>query len=468
MIARRFRRGGASLLAFLGSTFPLGLPAPPAAAAPSVEIGIQGGLHAPDEHLTGEQDFLDELVATGGLRAGLTLSGNLGIAADGLVSETKTGFPEGDARVATLRAAVEWFPVAIDEDESRFFLSAGGGWMDVDLAAGDSSDFGRPFASVGVGQRAPLGDRMSFRWELRGDATYWEHEDVVWVDMIQAELLVGLSLRLGGSRDADRDGVSDGRDECPGTPVGALVNGVGCPTDEDGDGVWDGLDLCPGTAAGATVDGGGCPSDTDGDGVWDGLDRCADTPVGAEVDARGCPSDADGDGVWDGLDRCPGTPAGATVDANGCPSDTDGDGVYDGLDRCPGTPAGAEVDVHGCPKLFEDDRAELVLEGVTFESNRDVLTVDSKARLDEVAAALKAWPDVNVEIGGHTDSAGSASRNLELSELRANAVMRHLIDAGVSFTQLTAKGYGSSMPIADNATPEGRAANRRVELKKAQ
>ena len=94
---------------------------------------------------------------------------------------------------------------------------------------------------------------------------------------------------------------------------------------------------------------GGSPQDADRDGVPDGSDACPDTPVGARVDARGCPTDSDKDGIYDGLDQCPNTPAGARVNANGCPTDTDGDGVFDGIDQCPGTPAGAQVDAKGAP-----------------------------------------------------------------------------------------------------------------------
>ncbi len=70
-----------------------------------------------------------------------------------------------------------------------------------------------------------------------------------------------------------------------------------------------------------------------------------------------------------------------------------------------------------------------------------------------------------VEIGGHTDSQGSDTYNLRLSESRANAVRNYLIQRGVEATRLIAKGYGESMPIAPNTTREGRAKNRRVEFK---
>ena len=181
--------------------------------------------------------------------------------------------------------------------------------------------------------------------------------------------------------------------------------------------------------------------------------------------------DSDGDGVRDADDRCPDTPPGARVDARGCPKDSDHDGVYDGIDRCPDTPAGTKVDAWGCPvpvhkALFEEKKKKLVLEGVNFEFNSAELTHGSYAVLDDVAASLKDWPEVRVEVGGHTDYMGDDAYNQRLSERRAAAVRDYLISKGVAADRLTAKGYGESQPVSDNGTAEGRAKNRRVELTK--
>jgi outer membrane protein OmpA-like peptidoglycan-associated protein len=278
-------------------------------------------------------------------------------------------------------------------------------------------------------------------------------------------------------KDSDGDGVPDSRDKCPNTPRGAIVDQNGCPKDSDGDGVMDGFDKCPDTRKGLKVDADGCPMDSDNDGVLDGLDQCPDTPRGAKVDSRGCSIDSDGDGVADGLDKCPDTPHGAKVDKNGCPvvEDSDGDGVPDDRDKCPDTPRGTKVDAQGCPvvaaapappPLIPEAKKSLVLEGVTFDTNSSHLKPESAAVLDRVAEGLKANPEVKVEIGGHTDSKGSAPHNLQLSHDRANAVRAYLLDKGVSPKQMQAKGYGQTKPIADNKTEAGRAKNRRVELKR--
>lgn len=243
--------------------------------------------------------------------------------------------------------------------------------------------------------------------------------------------------------------------------------------DSDLDGVRDRDDLCPNTPSGANVDMNGCPSDSDGDGVLDGLDTCPDTPAGATVDAYGCPNDSDADGVLDGLDKCAATPPGATVDADGCPSDSDGDTVLDGLDQCPDTPSHLQVDPSGCPIAITETETELLDTGmirtshVTFDSGSDVLQVESFPELDKIGETLTHWPELRVEIGGHTDSQGSERLNQELSEKRARAVLDYLNAKfpEINSAQYTVVGYGESLPVADNSTAEGRARNRRVEFK---
>lgn len=108
----------------------------------------------------------------------------------------------------------------------------------------------------------------------------------------------------------------------------------------------------------------------------------------------------------------------------------------------------------------------VILQGVNFEFDKSVLLEESKQILDRVAASLIAHPEVKIEVGGHCDSDGSDEYNLGLSDRRAKAVRDYLIKKGVPATRLTSKGYGESQPIADNNTAEGKAKNRRVELKR--
>jgi OOP family OmpA-OmpF porin len=204
------------------------------------------------------------------------------------------------------------------------------------------------------------------------------------------------------------------------------------------------------------------PVDTDGDGVTDDLDKCPGTPTGTPVDSSGCPlpQDDDGDGVINENDKCPGTPAGKKVDAVGCEidGDDDGDGILNSVDQCPDSPKGTRVNNVGCPF----DRT-LLLQGVKFETNKDTLLPESIPILDNAIATLKRYPEVNIEVQGHTDSRGSDAYNMDLSARRAATVLEYLRDGGVT-NQLTSRGYGETDPIASNDTDEGRQQNRRVIL----
>ena len=207
--------------------------------------------------------------------------------------------------------------------------------------------------------------------------------------------------------------------------------------------------------------------DANGTVVRDGVGDCVKTIEWTKermIEACGKPAakkpaDTDGDGVTDDMDKCPNTPSGVKVDGTGCPIDSDGDGVADYLDKCPNTTKGTRVDNSGCPL-----KAIIELRGVTFANNSANLKADSTAILDEMAITLKRYPELKVEVAGHTDSSGPSEYNANLSQRRADAVRTYLISKGVDAGNLTAKGYGEDKPIASNATREGRAKNRRVEL----
>jgi OmpA-OmpF porin, OOP family len=305
---------------------------------------------------------------------------------------------------------------------------------------------------------------------------------------------LGIAFNFGCSKDSDKDGVPDKRDKCPNTPKGVKVNANGCPIDSDGDGVADYLDKCPGTQKGVTVDANGCILDSDGDGVADYLDKCPGTPKDVKVDANGCPFDSDGDGVADYLDKCPDTPKGTKVDAKGCSLDSDGDGVADYLDKCPNTPANVKVDAAGCPPDKDGDGIpdyldkcpdvkgtaankgcpevkkevqevfQKALQGIQFETGKDVIRPGSFPILNNVVSIMKENKEYNLIINGHTDNVGKPDANMTLSQKRAEAVKAYLVKNGVEQNRLNSFGYGDTKPVADNKTPEGRAKNRRVEF----
>jgi OOP family OmpA-OmpF porin len=351
------------------------------------------------------------------------------------------------------------------------FVFAGLGWTQLKPASGEKRTTNT--IEFGAGEQLWMTDDVGLRFEAR-DVSFKPLENVGGQSYFHNVVLgVGLTFALGAiPRDTDGDGVPDKKDKCPDTPKGATVDATGCPHDSDGDGVLDGLDQCPNTPKGATIDAKGCPKDSDGDGVYDGLDQCPDTPKGATVDAKGCPIDSDGDGVYDGLDQCPNTPKGATVDAKGCPIDSDGDGVYDGLDQCPDTPAGLKVDSKGCPIEVIERETELFdtglirLNNVNFETGKADIQPDAYPTLDAVGAVLVKWPQLKIEVGGHTDSRGSAALNQRLSQARADSVRAYVFRKYPQLdpAQFTVKGYGLTRPIASNKDDLGRAKNRRVEF----
>jgi len=123
---------------------------------------------------------------------------------------------------------------------------------------------------------------------------------------------------------------------------------------------------------------------------------------------------------------------------------------------------GTGVDVTKTP----DGESILVnLPDVTFAVDSTTISPSFRAALDEVAASLQKYPNSLVDVMGHTDSTGSDSYNLDLSRRRAESVKGYLVMRGVSAARIATIGYGEQYPRADNATEEGRALNRRVEIR---
>jgi OmpA-OmpF porin, OOP family len=393
----------------------------------------------------------------------------------------------GDYERASFRAGLLLFPgTPFYERASDFqpFIGGGAHFSSVDFLGQSTGAYG-PYATVGFLQRLGHLTMLSVEGRYQVDSLQ-DQGPIPESDYYTWQILAGLRIALGErpydpTLDADGDGVPDHLDKCPNTPPGVQVGPDGCPLDADGDGVPDYLDKCPGTPKGAIVGADGCPLDSDGDGVPDYLDRCPNTPPGVQVGDDGCPlADADGDGVLDHLDKCPGTPPGIPVGADGCPLDSDGDGIPDHLDECPDTPPGAKVLPNGCalvgdcrkPRPGEQVDANgcaldrnFILRGVKFEFDSDRLTPEARTILNEVAETLQAYPNIDVELEGHTDWIGTDAYNQGLSERRANSVKTYLSSRGVPARRMTPVGYGESRPIADNDTDAGREENRRVELK---
>jgi OOP family OmpA-OmpF porin len=303
----------------------------------------------------------------------------------------------------------------------------------------------RPTASLGLGFKWRMGDsKYSIHGEYRGRRAY--RSESALDDRL---ITIGVQYNFGGSNGNQR----------------LSVRAEDMKTDTDGDGVLDIWDACPNTEAGVTVTSRGCEitnidRDDDEDRINNSVDQCPNTPIGVPVDPRGCSLDSDMDGVTTDKDRCPASRPGADVDIYGCESDQDQDGVLDQYDNCPNTPAGARTDVAGC-----EIKDIISLPGVNFETGQDILMPGTEYLLRTAADTLNKHPELQIEVAGHSDDVGNDDLNIGLSMRRAKTVQDFLIRYGVDEDRLTFKGYGESQPIADNSTAEGRATNRRVELR---
>jgi OOP family OmpA-OmpF porin len=156
--------------------------------------------------------------------------------------------------------------------------------------------------------------------------------------------------------------------------------------------------------------------------------------------------------------------------------DEDADGVHDRRDTCPGTPANTPVNPNGCTiKVYPDavveevvaapqDEVIVLSDNVLFDFNSSTLTPAANDVLAQISNRLTDGVVKGVLIKGYTDSVGSDVYNDKLSKLRAESVAAFLVSQGVAAEKIHTEGLGESQPVADNATEEGRAKNRRVEI----
>jgi outer membrane protein OmpA-like peptidoglycan-associated protein len=360
---------------------------------------------------------------------------------------------------------------------------------------GSSVDFFRDpfFISPGLRITTPLGVHIT----LAGDFSlssqdersrrYWNKDGTVY--STTAAPTYGAHLAIGWSgfitaQDDDHDGLKNNVDQCPkqAEDIDNHEDSDGCPdNDNDADGIADNLDKCPDKAEDVDgfEDGDGCPDpDNDMDGILDSKDSCAGQAEDFDgfEDRDGCPDfDNDRDGVADTLDRCPNDAEDfdSFEDDDGCVDlDNDKDGILDLKDKCPNMPEtfnGVEDD-DGCPdtKAVVKESSQMpkhqILFGVQFKSGKAEISVESFGVLEPIAAELKKFPELEIEVRGHTDSMGKYAVNMQLSQERAEAIRQYFIAQGVESVRVSAVGFGPSSPIADNRTAAGRTKNRRIEI----
>lgn len=249
------------------------------------------------------------------------------------------------------------------------------------------------------------------------------------------------------------------------------------PGDRDGDGYMDPQDKCPDQPENfqGFEDGDGCPddADTDGDGIKDNKDSCVLEPEDKDsyLDEDGCPEpDNDVDTIADATDKCPleAEDPDSYEDEDGCPDlDNDKDTVADLKDQCPNEIGSTSQEPLGCPTnslVVVTDCEVKITQQIHFEFNKDKIRPESFPVLDAVVDALQKNPPIKIEVQGHTDNKGAAAYNKNLSDRRANSVMKYLVSHGIEMGRLTAHGYGFERPLVDNSTEQNRALNRRVQF----
>ena len=248
--------------------------------------------------------------------------------------------------------------------------------------------------------------------------------------------------------------------------------------DRDGDGYIDTVDKCPDEPENYNgyQDDDGCPDDpdTDKDGIPDSVDQCVLEPEDFDkyLDNDGCPDiDNDADLIPDDKDKCPNEAEDRDGfrDEDGCPDpDNDEDKVLDFEDMCPNEPGPADKDPKGCPQkpvlAVVAENEIRISQQIHFEYTRAAVRPDSFPVLDAVADIMKRYPDMSIEVQGHTDNRGGADYNKRLSDQRAAAVKLYLVSHGIAADRLTSHGYGLERPLVPNDSDNNRALNRRVQF----
>ena len=178
------------------------------------------------------------------------------------------------------------------------------------------------------------------------------------------------------------------------------------------------------------------------------------------------------DGIFGSADKCADDPEDkdGNADDDGCPDlDDDEDGVPDLMDRCPAEKetANGYQDDDGCADTVPEAVLKFtgVIEGITFKKDSDEIKPASYKILQRAVKVMKDYPDVKIEISGHTSSEGEHDYNVDLSKRRAERVKAYLVAQGVAADRMQTVGYGPDKPVADEKTRKGKIQNRSIQFK---
>lgn len=444
------------------------------AAHAGVEVGVTAGLHT--FSVNNELGVADTPNATSlrntvlfGIRLGMMFGDMIGVEVEGGVMPSEDRNLVYDVFAVTGRGhVIAQFRAADPNNKLIPFAVLGGGVTNVFASDREDRIYKDTDAALYAGVGAKY--RVENGWGLRFDGRWLlppSSKDTSAAS--DFELLVSVYKEFGRK-----------------APAKAVEEEVVPPVDEDPDkdGIIGAADGCPNDAEDADnyQDEDGCPDgDNDGDNIADASDQC---PMDAEdadgfQDENGCPDpDNDGDGVPDTTDQCKDQPEDADgfQDEDGCPDpDNDGDGVLDAADTCPDkleTKNGYQ-DGDGCPDEVPAPLAKFtgVIKGINFKTGSAEILKNSNKLLDKAVKVLNDYPDIKLEIQGHTDDVGDDAANMDLSQKRAESVKAYFESKGVAADRVVAKGYGETAPSAPIDGLKGgklkaaRAKNRRVEFK---
>ncbi len=357
---------------------------------------------------------------------------------------------------------------------------------------------------VGLGTEIKISDEVlldlnvGLNYSLTENMNYYKTDD-----LNDAYFNIGVGIIFTSENmnsDKDKDGLTKGEE----LEIGTDPNN----SDTDGDGLSDGTEV-------KEYNSNPLVADTDGDGLSDGDEvlKYKTNPNKADSDNDGLSdydeimthktaaliADTDKDGLNDGdeISTHKTDPLKAYTDndaltdseevnkykTNPLLADTDGDGISDSdeVSRYKTDPLkedtdsgsvndGVEIKRGTNPLDPADDIVKLgvpiVLEGITFATNKFNITPESENVLSGALKTLQTYSDIDVEISGHTDSDGSNQHNQELSQNRAEAVKGWLVSKGISADRITAVGYGEESPRVANDSPDNKRQNRRIEFKR--
>ncbi len=399
-----------------------------------------------------------------------------------LLNSLQGDFGAGLARISGTAFSTDMIPIdfrfrlcPVTQGKWYPFIYAGGGILYYDvgqepkvLLEGAELTGWTPFIPFGAGLEYRPDDVLAFDLSVGDHFTFNDYlNPIIEGDEENDDSYLGAMLNMrfalsGGKGDRDGDGLTDKEEKQLG------INPRN--PDTDGDGLKDGEEHYQHRTD-------PLKADTDGDGLTDGDEvlKYKTNPLKTDTDEDGLNDysegmthqtnplnpDSDGDGLTDGSEV-------HQYKTHPLKADTDGGTIADKVEIDRGTdPLNAKDDIPPEPKKEEpkmEKGVKIVLEGIFFKSGSSQILPESEPTLQQVYKTLAAYPEIEVEINGYTDNTGSRASNMKLSQARADAVKQWLVDKGIEARRMTTKGFGPDDPVADNATPEGRAKNRRIEF----